>query len=100
MLESAWLFTGALATITTLGAVLTTDDGLAILTGTLGFILWGLWAYGTIDLVVVADTTTYTYSMPELTIVGVAVSLLPAYIALTGPLELISRWRNPQTQDV
>jgi len=91
MLESGWLFTGALAVLATGAALLVSDDGLAIVTGTGGVVTWGVWTYGTINVEVVADSTTYTFAMPELTLLGIMMALLPAYIALTGPVELVAR---------
>jgi len=91
MLESGWLFTGTLAILATTAALLVSDDGLAIVTGTAGVVTWGVWTYGTINVEVAADSATYTFSMPELTLLGIMMALLPAYIALTGPVELVSR---------
>lgn len=100
MIESAWLFTGGLATLATIGALLTTDDGMAIITGVLGFISWGVWTFGTLEVIVVRDAVTYSYSMPSITFVGLAFALVPAYIALTGPVEIVARYRKPSQDDV
>lgn len=109
MLESAFLFVGAIAfawtLVTLLAATYATPaagagDGLATMAGVVGFVLWGVWTFGTLEIEVVADTTTYTFTHPELTFLGVALALVPGYIALTGPIELISRARNPSTDDI
>jgi len=82
MLESGWLFVGGVAVL------FVQDDGLAIIGGTAGTITWGVWTYGTLNVRVVGDAVTYTFTMPALRI---ALALVPAYIALTGPVELVQR---------
>jgi len=103
MLESGWLFTGALAVLATTAALLVSDDGLAIVTGTGGVVTWGVWTYGTINVEVVAhhNNHIHTFAMPELTLLGIMMALLPAYIALTGPVELVARASsNTRPEDV
>lgn len=109
MLESAWLFVGRIAfawTVLTVAAaayVNTADnngDALATIGGVVGFVLWGVWTYGALDVSVVGDSVTYTFVHPELAILGVAMALVPGYIALTGPFELVSRFRDGQMDDL
>lgn len=100
MLESAWIFIGVVAILATGAAVATTDDGVAIMAGVLGFITWGVWTYGSLDLRVVGDSVTYSFSMPSVTILGIALALIPGYIALTGPTEIINRHRQPDTEEL
>jgi len=102
MLESTWLFLGTLATLSTLAAVLIPArlDTIAIVAGVVGFILWGMVAYGALNLVVVGDAVTYTFSMPPVTVVTAMISLLPGYVALTGPVDLIAKARSPQAREI
>lgn len=109
MLESAWLFVGRIAfgwTIVTLLAAVYFDpedssgDGLAIIGGTIGLVLWGVWTYGTLEISVVDAGSTVTFTHPELTFLGVAMALIPGYIALTGPIDLINRARQPRTDEM
>lgn len=101
MLESAWLFIGLISAIATSGAVLTNDDALAIVLGIMGFFSWGAWTYGSLDVRVVGDSVTYSFTMPSVTLFGIIMLILPLYIALTGPIEAInSRVRNTQQEDV
>jgi len=109
MILSAWLFVGAIAflwTLVTLGAAALADprdtqgDGLTIIGGTIGFVLWGVWTYGTLEISVVSNGTELTFVHPELTILGVAMALIPGYLALTGPIELINRAREPRTDEI
>ncbi len=94
MLLQAWLFIGAVAALTTGAALWTADDSIAILTGVLGFISWGLWAYGALNLQIVRDATTYTYTQPEVALLGVALAIVPGFIALNGPVEMMARYRD------
>jgi len=63
MLESGWLFTGAIAVLMTVLALLTQTsavrhfgqaDGISIVVGALGTIAWGIFAYGSLEVVAVA----------------------------------------------
>jgi hypothetical protein len=109
MLESAWLFIGRIAFVWTLVTVAaavyvdpvdTTGDALAMLGGVVGFVLWGVWTFGTLNIQVVAESVVYDFTHPELTILGVVLALVPGYIALTGPIELISRARDADVRDL
>jgi len=103
MLDSAWLFVGRIAfawTVLTLAAasyvnpVDNSGDAVATIGGVVGFILWGVWTYGALQIEVVDGSSTVTFTHPELAILGVALSLVPGYVALTGPFELVSRFRD------
>lgn len=109
MILSAWLFIGTIAflwtLVTLLGAVYFDSrdpdgDGLSIISGTIGFVLWGVWTYGTLEISVVSGGSELTFTHPSLTILGVAMALIPGYIALTGPIDLINRAREPRTDDI
>lgn len=100
MIESGWLFTGLLATLATAAAIITNDDGFAVMAGIVGFVTWGVWTFGSLNVEVFADSTTYTVSTPELTILGIAWALVPGYIALTGPVNIIQRYRDAEMRDL
>jgi len=111
MLESAWLFIGfvalcstgvALSTKTEVAGLYGSDDGIAIFSGIVGFLSWGVWTYGTLNLTVITNSgDRITAPMPELAYFGVAMALIPAYIALTGPAETISsRYRDTEANDI
>lgn len=100
MLESGWLFVGVVATIATVGALSTPDDVLAIITGVVGTVSWVLFAYGALDVSVVADSATQTFTMPALTLFAVMMALPPAYVALTGPVEVVGRVRRTSADEV
>lgn len=110
MIESAFLFVGRIAfawtVLTVAGAVYAsrdmseTGDALATVGGVVGFVLWGVWSYATLNVQVVGDAVVYEFSHPELTILGIAMAMVPGYIALTGPIELINRYREPTTEQI
>lgn len=109
MLESAFLFVGVIAflwTVLTVTAAVyvspddNTGDGLATIGGVVGFVLWGVWTFGTLNVEVANGSTVYQFTHPELALLGVAMALVPGYIALTGPIELISRAREPEMRDI
>lgn len=100
MIWIAWLFLGSVAVLTTGAALLTTDDGLAILLGVAGFGAWGMTAYGSLDMQLLSGGSEFTYQMPAVTIVCAGLSLIPLYIALTGPTEIVNRARDPQAKEI
>jgi len=110
LLESAWLFIGFVALCVTGVAVLTQtrgvalipqDDAVAIVSGTVGFVSWAIWAYGAFDVRVVGDSVTYSFTMSPVAIFGVMMALIPAYVALTGPAEIIaSRYKDPDAGEI
>ncbi len=109
MLESAWLFVGRIAfawTVITLAAAVYADadskagDGVAIIAGVVGFVMWGVWTFATFKIEVVDGGATLTFTHPQLAILGVVLALVPGYIALTGPIDLVNRARQPEMDEV
>jgi hypothetical protein len=111
MLESAWLFIGLMGILST-GVALSTQtesvaqsgsaDGIAIISGIVGFLSWGVWTFGTLEVESVTSSgSIVTSTMPELTMLGIVFSLVPGYVALTGPVEIIRRSvDDPGTKDI
>jgi len=109
MLESGWLFTGVVAVLLTVLALLTQTsavrhfgqaDGISIVLGALGTIAWGIFAYGSLDVVVVDGGVTIAFTMPTLTLLSIAMSIVPIYVMLTGPYEILSqRYQDMDPQD-
>jgi len=100
VLESGWLFVGAVAAVATAGALLTEDDVLAIMAGVIGAVSWGLFSYGSLDVRVVGDSVTYSFTMASLALFGLMMVIPPAYVALTGPIEAVSRVRQTTQEEV
>lgn len=109
MLESAWLFLGLMAFVMTLVALFAPawatarggdGDGLAIICGVVGFVLWGVWTFGTLEIVVISQGSELVYAESELTFLGVILALVPGYVALTGPIELVGRAFDPTLDDL
>lgn len=100
MIESAFLFVGVVAlvwTLATLAAAVVANNGnpaadaLASNAGVVGFVLWGVWTFGSLNIEVANGTTVYTFTHPELALVGIVMALVCGYVAITGPLDLIYR---------
>ena len=100
MIVTAWIFVGVVAVLATGMALLTQDNGLAIMMGVLGFVSWGVWTFGSLNLQVVESTTIYQFSQPSVTMLGLALALVPGYIALTGPVEIVQRARRTRQEEV
>lgn len=102
MLESAWLFVGVLGAISSGISVMAQEDEdeLAMVFGTIGFVSWAIWSYGSLTVEVVGDGSVFEFAMPSLTFLGIAMALLPGYIALTGPIELIERHKSGDLDDL
>lgn len=100
MLQTAWIFVGIVALIATVAAVVTEDNGIAIVAGALGFVCWLVVAYGALNIQVPTDSGVETFSVPELTFLSVAIACVPGFIALTGPVELVSRAKDGRIDEV
>jgi hypothetical protein len=100
MIWVAWLFIGAVAILSTAATLLTNDDAMAILLGIAGFGSWGLVAYGSFDVAMLSNGSEFTYTMPAVAIFCAGISLIPLYIALTGPIDLVTRAKDPTLDEV
>jgi len=113
MLESAWLFVGTVSviwTVLTIGAAvyLENDDNFQIMTGdsfvtlmgAVGTVSWGVWTYGTLDVTAVADSTTHAFTMPGVTVLGIAFAFIPFVFFLTGPINLARGARAPTPDEI
>lgn len=101
MLLEAWLFVGFVAVLATGAALVTPDDGMAIVAGVAGLIAWGVWTFGTVEVHrPIQGNPELTFSEPALTLLGIALALVPAWIALTGPVELVSRYRDGRLEEI
>jgi hypothetical protein len=102
MLLASWYAVGGIAVLATGLALLTADNAIAMYAGGLGFIFWLSVAYGALNIEVqsqLCDCVTI-YSQPELSALAIALALLPGYIALTGPVDLIGRYRDGRPDDL
>lgn len=109
MLESGWLFLGRIAFVWTLLALLgavylddrdETADGLIIVAGAVGVVLWGVWTFGALNIEVVDGGVAYEFTHPELAIVSVVMGVISGYLALTGPFDIILRARDAELRDL
>lgn len=106
MLESAWLMLGTMAFVWTVLIVFASayfpeaGNDIAMVGGTSGAILWGVWTFGTLQVEVVEGATVYEFAMPSLTLVGLVMAIIPLYVAVTGPVELMARYRDPDQREI
>lgn len=100
MLESVYLFIAVCSLIFTIATILTPDDGWAIVLGLAGFLSWGVLAYASLNIVVVADAVTYEFTQPIATFFCVIMSLIPGYVALTGPADAILNYKRADGDDL
>lgn len=108
MLESAWLWLGTAAFVWTVVALVSAavadvdgpGESIATVSGVVGLVLWGVWSFGAFEITVVSQGTEITFAHPELALVGICMAIVPGYIALTGPVELIGRARDPDLEDL
>lgn len=110
MLESTWLFIGATALLTTGMAAATQTqasayfdryaDPIAIVAGMIGLVSWAILAYGSLDLTVVGDSVTYSFSQPAVTFWCAIMALPNLYVALTGPMETLKKATAAEADDL
>jgi len=100
MIQSAWLFAGLVAILATTGALATTDDGMAIVLGVAGTGGWGVTGYGALDLELVSNGTEFSFTSPTIALLCFGVSLIPLYIALTGPINIVRRATTARPEDL
>lgn len=87
MLDLAWLFIGLIGLVATIAAVATDENEIAIVAGLLGMFAWLLWSFGAYAGIETASGTEY--QMWPVALLGTAIALVPGFIALTGPIEIL-----------
>jgi hypothetical protein len=104
MIASVYLWLGTAAFVWTVmalvAAVATDANGLVTLSGVIGFVLWGVWSFAGLDIVVYSGGSSFDVASPELTLVGVVLAIPCGYLALTGPIETVSRAARGRLEDV
>lgn len=78
------------------------SDGsiLQFFTSVLAFICYGVFTYGSLNVVVVGDSVTYQFQMPAVTMVGVALTVSSLFLVLSEPLDAIGQYRGAEVQDL
>jgi len=69
-------------------------------TSVLAFICYGVFTYGSLNVVVVGDAVTYAFSMPAVTIVGLALTVSAVFLVLSEPVNAINAYRNADVRDL
>lgn len=100
MLLTGWLVIVAHGTLATALALLTDDDGIAIFAGIVGFLAYGIASFGAFDLVVISNGTELQRNEWLVSGMLLTLSVIPGWIALTGPVNIIRRVREPEAREV
>lgn len=94
------IFIGVVGFGATLLSVTTDNDEVAIITGLIGTLSWLLFAFFALDVTHYdSNGNPLTTRYPALAVWGVAMAVPNVYIALTGPLHIISD-ANPRKNEV
>lgn len=106
MLESAWLFVGRVAFAWTVLVAIAAlwvnvrDDLIVIVGGTAGFVMWGVWLFGALNVEVASNGTVLDFAMPPVAVLGLVMALVNGYLAITGPIEVIARAQDTRLDDM
>lgn len=108
MFVDAWIQVGRIAVVLTLATVTLAavsdaeggGESLATFLGVAGFVTWAVWTFGALNVAVQSGGTETVYQHPSIAILGVVLALVPGYIALTGPFEVVARARDGDLRDV
>jgi len=100
MLQLPWLFIGMVALLATSGAVVTSRDELGMVLGVLGTLSWWVWAYAAFEVQVVDGGVEFVFTQSIAAVFGIMISLLPLYIAITGPIEMAKNATGTHPDDL
>lgn len=111
MLVQVYLFVGFGALLATGFAVSTQTrasawydeyaDPVAMVAGLLGAISWWYLAYGSLNIEVVDGAGgVEAFAMPAITLWCLMVSIVPLYVAFTGPLEVVKQSTRVTAEDL
>jgi hypothetical protein len=108
VLESAWLFLGILGTFWQFLALSSMiyfnpqGEGSIVqfFTAVLAFICYGVFTYGSLSVRVVGDAVTYEFTMPSVTLVGVALTVSAGFLVLSEPLDAVNQYRGATQEDL
>jgi hypothetical protein len=94
------IFIGLVAAGATFLSVTTTNNEIAIIAGVIGAVTWLLFAFFALDVTIVDDSGTISkVRYPALAAWGLMMMAPNAFVALTGPLQIISD-TNPRQGEV
>jgi hypothetical protein len=91
MLESAWLFIGALGVGCTATTLWTDDDETGMIVGALGFVTWGVWCFNALNVEVAEGGTVFQFSMPYVVLIGLCWAAPCLFVLLTGPIDAVGK---------
>lgn len=108
MLESAWLLMGGLGTLWMLFSLISmtifhpSSGGSTIqfFTAVLAFICYGVFTYGSLDVTVVGDSVTYSFTMPTISLAGLVLTVASLFLVLSEPIDALSQWKRPDPEEL
>lgn len=87
----AWVFVGFIGACASYISVTTDNDQVAIISGCIGLISWLLFAYFSLSITVYdTNGSPHTTRYPAMALWGLAMAAPNLYVALTGPLEILT----------
>lgn len=90
MNELGWVFIGALASVLTFQTLRTEDNTIAIISGLAGTFAWLLFAFYSLQITYYNGSSTEVQHFPAMAAFGVMMAAPNFYIALTGPLDVVT----------
>jgi hypothetical protein len=90
MNELGWVFIGAFAALSTFMTLRTSDNTVAIISGISGTFAWLLFGFYALQITYYSGGSSFTQSYPAMAVLGVMMAAPNFYVALTGPLDLVT----------
>lgn len=88
MIQSAWLFVGAMAALATGAAFRSEDNADATLFGAVGLVTWLVWSYGALSIEVADGGVVFEFNAPAVALLGVVFAAVPGVVAILGALDV------------
>ncbi len=93
MIWQGWVFIGIVAFIATYVTLTTSQDDVGIMFGLVGMLSWGLFAFQSLNVVILAGgkTDPVSYSYAAVSVWGLALAVTNLYVVLNGPIAIIDQ---------
>lgn len=96
MIELVFVLVGVFGFVLSLAAILVPSDEVAVITGALSFVVWGVWSYASFSV----EKGGATHEYPALALIGLTFALLGLYVVATvAPALLHPEKYREQTTD-
>jgi hypothetical protein len=94
MIQSAWLFIGAMGALATGAAFRSEDNADATLFGVVGLVTWLVWAYGALSIEIADGGVVFEFNAPAVALLGVVFASVPGVVAILGALEIFGEYNE------